>query len=53
VQGVIADRGLDVTYRHQPAHRSIWAGRDDYALWNGRADELADQGAAALQGKEL
>lgn len=32
-------------FRHQYGHRSDWVGRDDYARYNQRADELADQGA--------
>jgi Caulimovirus viroplasmin len=44
-RGVVQSRKLKVTYRHQRGHQSTWAGRDDYARWNGRADELATQAA--------
>ncbi len=43
-QALIARRALAVSYQHQRGHQSIWAGRDDYARWNGRADELASEG---------
>jgi ribonuclease H-related protein len=38
-------RDLMVTYRHQRGHQSTWAGRDDFAYWNGRADALATRGS--------
>jgi hypothetical protein len=38
---------LDVTYRHQRGHQSTWAGRDDFAYFNGVADKLATQAAAS------
>jgi len=41
---LIRKRGLDVAFRHQRGHQSTWVGRDDYAHWNGRADELATRG---------
>ena len=41
---LVRDRRLKVTYLHQRGHQSSWAGRDDYARWNGRADVLATQG---------
>lgn len=44
---MIDDRGLEASYRHQRGHQSSWAGRDDYATWNKRADELATRGGAA------
>jgi hypothetical protein len=37
----VKDRRLKVSYRHQRGHQSSWTGRDDYAMWNGRADALA------------
>jgi hypothetical protein len=40
-----SDRRLNLRFRHQRGHQSTWAGRDDYARWNARADELASQGA--------
>jgi hypothetical protein len=42
----VRSRGLDVTYRHQRGHQSTWAGRDDFAAWNARADSLAAKGAS-------
>jgi ribonuclease H-related protein len=41
------DRRLAVSFMHQPGHRSTWAGRDDFAAFNARADALA---AAAARG---
>lgn len=38
---LVQDRGLVVTYQHQRGHQSSWAGRDDFAYWNDRADKLA------------
>jgi hypothetical protein len=38
---------LDVTYRHQRGHQSTWAGRDDFAYFNGVADKLATKAAAS------
>jgi ribonuclease HI len=40
------ERQLDVSFQYQPAHQSTWAGRDDYAYWNGRADLLATRGTS-------
>ncbi|MEX0756082.1 MAG: ribonuclease H family protein [Actinomycetota bacterium] len=39
----IRDRDLQVSFQHQKGHSSTWAGRDDFARWNGRADQLATQ----------
>jgi hypothetical protein len=44
---LVAERQLNVTYLHQRGHQKSWAGRDDYARWNGRADELATEGGKA------
>lgn len=44
---LVADRRLNVTYLHQRGHQKSWVGRDDYARWNGRADELATEGGEA------
>lgn len=41
---LVAERDLDVSYRHQRGHQSTHAGRDDFAFYNGRADELATKG---------
>lgn len=38
-----AQRRLQVRYRHQRGHQSAWAGRDDFAHYNGRADALATE----------
>lgn len=42
------ERSLAVEFQHQPGHQSTWAGRDEFAFWNGVADKLASQAAAAL-----
>jgi ribonuclease H-related protein len=47
-RALAATRGLSVTFRRQPGHQSTWAGRDDFARYNGRADRLAT--AAAQRG---
>ena len=40
----LADRKrLDVRYRHQRGHQSAWAGRDDFAHYNAKADALATE----------
>jgi Caulimovirus viroplasmin len=41
----IADRRLAVTFRHQRGHQSTFAGRDDFAAYNARADTLATEAA--------
>lgn len=38
---LIAERRLRVAFRHQPGHASTFAGRNDFATFNGRADALA------------
>jgi len=45
---LIARRGLRVSYRHQRGHQSAWAGRDDFAHYNGRADALATEAGDRL-----
>jgi ribonuclease HI len=40
-----ARRGLTLTFRHQRGHQAAWAGRDDYAQLNARADALATDAA--------
>ena len=40
---LIARRRLAVSYRHQRGHQSAWAGRDDFAHYNGTADALATE----------
>jgi ribonuclease H-related protein len=44
----IAERSLTVSFRRQRGHESTWAGRNDYAAFNARADALATE--AALRG---
>ena len=41
----IADRRLVVTFRRQPGHTSTYAGRNDFAAFNARADALATNAA--------
>ena len=40
-----AARRLTVSFRHQRGHQSSWAGRDDFAHFNSRADALATEAA--------
>jgi ribonuclease HI len=44
-RGRIAERRLAVTFRQQRAHQSTWAGVNEFAAFNRRADLLATQGA--------
>lgn len=39
-------RRLTLAFRHQRGHQSSWAGRDDFAHFNARADALATEAAA-------
>lgn len=39
------DRRLTVSFRHQRGHQSSWAGRDDFAHFNAKADKLASEAA--------
>jgi ribonuclease HI len=41
--GRIQERRLRAVYRHQRGHQSAWAGRDDFAHYNGKADALATE----------
>ena len=43
---VIARRRLAVRFRHQRGHSAAWAGRDDFAHFNARADALATEASA-------
>lgn len=43
---LIARRRLTVRFRHQRGHAAAWAGRDDFAHFNARADALATEAAA-------
>src|SRR5207249_5059897 len=42
---LVTERGLAVTFRHQRGHESTFAGRNDFAAYNARADALATQAA--------
>ena len=42
-RALIARRRLRVTFRHQRGHQSSWAGRDDFAHYNAKADALATE----------
>jgi ribonuclease HI len=48
-RAVIGDRRLRVAFRQQRGHESTWAGRDDYAHYNARADALAADGARRVR----
>ena len=45
----VRKRSLDVSYRHQRGHQKTWAGRDNFAFWNGRADEMATLGGSSQE----
>jgi len=38
---LVKDRRFSLAFKHQRGHRATSAGRDDFAHWNGRVDELA------------
>jgi ribonuclease HI len=40
-RALIEKRRLRARYRHQRGHQASWAGRDDFAHYNARADVLA------------
>ena len=42
-----SSRRLALSFRHQPGHQSSWAGRDDFAHFNSRADVLATEAASS------
>jgi ribonuclease H-related protein len=42
-RALIAERRLTVSYRYQRGHQAAWAGRDDFAHYNARADTLATE----------
>jgi len=44
-QRLATDRRLTLSFRHQRGHQSSWAGRDDFAHFNARADALATEAA--------
>ena len=43
---LIGRRRLTVRFRHQRGHAAAWAGRDDFAHFNARADALASEAAS-------
>jgi ribonuclease HI len=45
-RALAAQRRLALTFRRQAGHQSSWAGRDDFAHFNARADALAADAAA-------
>jgi ribonuclease HI len=47
-RGLIEAGGLRVTFRHQRGHESTFAGRNDFAKYNARADKLATDAALRL-----
>jgi hypothetical protein len=47
-RALIETRGLRVRFRHQRGHESTFAGRNDFARYNGRADKLATDAALRL-----
>lgn len=46
-RALVRDRRLTVAFRRQRGHQSTWAGRDDFAHFNARADALATRAAGA------
>jgi ribonuclease HI len=42
-RALVERRRLRVAYRHQRGHQASWAGRDDFAHYNARADALATE----------
>lgn len=46
---LIEEHRLHVTFQYQPGHQSTWAGRDDFAHWNAKADALASAGTRPPQ----
>lgn len=47
-RALIEARGLHVRFRHQRGHESTFAGRNDFAAYNARADKLATEAALRL-----
>jgi ribonuclease HI len=47
-RALITRRRLTVAYRHQRGHQASWAGRDDFAHYNARADALATEAGDRL-----
>lgn len=46
-RALVRAKRLAVTFRRQRGHQSTWAGRDDFAHFNTRADALATRAAGA------
>ena len=44
-RGLVEARGLRLGFRHQRGHESTFAGRNDFAAFNARADKLATEAA--------
>jgi ribonuclease HI len=44
-RALASSRRLTLGFRHQRGHQSSWAGRDDFAHFNARADTLATEAA--------
>jgi ribonuclease HI len=44
-RALVEARGLRVRFRHQRGHESTFAGRNDFAAYNARADKLATEAA--------
>ena len=42
-RALIERRRLSVAFRHQRGHQAAWAGRDDFAHYNAKADALATE----------
>lgn len=42
-RALVEARRLRVSYRHQRGHQASWAGRDDFAHYNAKADALATE----------
>lgn len=45
-KALAAERRLRLAFRHQRGHQASWAGRDDFAHFNARADALATEAAS-------
>jgi hypothetical protein len=45
---LIETHKLQVAFRHQRGHESTFAGRNDFAKYNARADKLATEAALGL-----
>lgn len=45
-KALAAARRLRLAFRHQRGHQASWAGRDDFAHFNARADALATEAAS-------